>query len=58
MIERENKALVGILSTQILDHQFVQDFPTETVHEPNMNQRTSKSFESNATSSPKALQTS
>jgi asparagine synthase (glutamine-hydrolysing) len=26
--ERENMALVSILSTQLLDHQFIQDFPT------------------------------
>lgn len=28
MSERENMALVAILSTQLLDHQFVQNFPT------------------------------
>jgi len=32
--ERENMALVGILSTQILDHQFVRHFPPYPLHEP------------------------
>jgi asparagine synthase (glutamine-hydrolysing) len=32
--ERENMALVGILSTQLLDHQFIQHFPHTSVREP------------------------
>ena len=32
--ERENMALVGILSTQLLDHQFIQNFPAYPIQEP------------------------
>jgi asparagine synthase (glutamine-hydrolysing) len=32
--ERENMALVGILSTQLVDHLFVRDFPPHAVREP------------------------
>jgi asparagine synthase (glutamine-hydrolysing) len=32
--ERENMALVGIISTQLLDYQFVRNFPTYPIHEP------------------------
>jgi asparagine synthase (glutamine-hydrolysing) len=32
--ERENMALVGILSTQLLDHLFLRDFPPYPVEEP------------------------
>ncbi|NNK86018.1 MAG: asparagine synthase, partial [Desulfobacterales bacterium] len=32
--ERENMALVGILSTQIIDHQFIQNFPAYPIQEP------------------------
>jgi asparagine synthase (glutamine-hydrolysing) len=32
--ERENMALVGIISTQLLDHQFIQNFPPYPVNEP------------------------
>ena len=32
--ERENMALVGILSTQLLDHQFIQNFPAHSIQEP------------------------
>ena len=32
--ERENMALVGILSTQLLDHQFIQNFPAHPIQEP------------------------
>jgi asparagine synthase (glutamine-hydrolysing) len=32
--ERENMAIVGILSTQLLDHLFIKDFPSKTVKEP------------------------
>ena len=32
--ERENMALVGILSTQLLDLQFIQNFPTHPIQEP------------------------
>ncbi len=31
--ERENMALVGILSTQLLDFQFIKNFPTENDHQ-------------------------
>ncbi len=31
--ERENMALVGILSTQLLDHQFVRNFPHSPIQE-------------------------
>jgi asparagine synthase (glutamine-hydrolysing) len=34
MSERENMALVGILSTQLLDHQFVRNFPAHPIREP------------------------
>jgi len=32
--ERENMALVGILSTQLLDHHFIRNFPAYPVQEP------------------------
>jgi len=32
--ERENMALVGILSTQLLDHQFIQNFPAHPIQNP------------------------
>lgn len=32
--ERENMALVGIISTQLLDHLFIQNFPPYPIHEP------------------------
>ncbi len=32
--ERENMALVGILSTQLLDHQFIRNFPSHPIQEP------------------------
>ncbi len=32
--ERENMALVGILSTQLLDHQFLRNFPPYPVRMP------------------------
>ena len=32
--ERENMALAGILSTQLLDHHFIRDFPYYPVKEP------------------------
>ena len=32
--ERENMALVGILSTQLVDHQFIRNFPAYPVQEP------------------------
>lgn len=32
--ERENMALVGILSTQLVDHQFVRNFPNVPIREP------------------------
>jgi asparagine synthase (glutamine-hydrolysing) len=32
--ERENMALVGIISTQLLDHQFVRNFPFHPIEEP------------------------
>jgi asparagine synthase (glutamine-hydrolysing) len=32
--ERENMALAGILSTQLLDYQFIQKFPAYTIKEP------------------------
>ena len=32
--ERENMALVGILSTQLVDHHFIQNFPPYPIHEP------------------------
>jgi len=32
--ERENMALVGILSTQLLDHQFIRSFPFHPFREP------------------------
>ena len=32
--ERENMALVGILSTQLVDHLFIRNFPPHPVHEP------------------------
>ena len=32
--ERENMAVVGILSTQLLDDQFIQNFPFESIKEP------------------------
>jgi asparagine synthase (glutamine-hydrolysing) len=32
--ERENMALVGILSTQLVDHMFVKNFPAYPIHEP------------------------
>jgi asparagine synthase (glutamine-hydrolysing) len=32
--ERENMALVGIISTQLLYHQFISNFPPYPIHEP------------------------
>jgi asparagine synthase (glutamine-hydrolysing) len=32
--ERENMAIVGIISTQLLDHMFIRHFPGYPVHEP------------------------
>ncbi len=32
--ERENMALVGILSTQLIDHQFITNFPGDPIQEP------------------------
>jgi asparagine synthase (glutamine-hydrolysing) len=32
--ERENMALVGILSTQLVDELFIQQFPTRSIQEP------------------------
>jgi asparagine synthase (glutamine-hydrolysing) len=32
--ERENMALVGIISTQLLDYQFIQKFPRSSLQEP------------------------
>jgi len=32
--ERENMALAGILSTQLLDHQFIQNFPSYPIQDP------------------------
>jgi asparagine synthase (glutamine-hydrolysing) len=32
--ERENMALVGILSTQLVDYQFIQNFPAHPIQEP------------------------
>jgi asparagine synthase (glutamine-hydrolysing) len=32
--ERENMALVGILSTQLVDHQFIRNFPAYPIWEP------------------------
>ncbi|MBE9580865.1 MAG: asparagine synthase (glutamine-hydrolyzing) [Proteobacteria bacterium] len=32
--ERENMALAGILSTQLLDHMFIRHFPAYPIHEP------------------------
>jgi asparagine synthase (glutamine-hydrolysing) len=32
--ERENMALVGILSTQLLDQQFIRDFPAYSADAP------------------------
>jgi len=32
--ERENMALVGIISTQLLDHLFIRNFPPHPIHEP------------------------
>ena len=32
--ERENMALVGILSTQLVDHQFIKNFPARPIKEP------------------------
>jgi asparagine synthase (glutamine-hydrolysing) len=32
--ERENMAMVGILSTQLIDHMFVRSFPAHPVQEP------------------------
>jgi asparagine synthase (glutamine-hydrolysing) len=32
--ERENMALVGIISTQLLDHLFIRDFQRHTIQEP------------------------
>jgi hypothetical protein len=29
--ERENMAVVGILSTQLLDHHFIKNFPSKPV---------------------------
>ena len=33
--ERENMAIVGILSTQLLDYQFIRNFPAYPIQEPN-----------------------
>ncbi|MDY7031607.1 MAG: asparagine synthase (glutamine-hydrolyzing) [Thermodesulfobacteriota bacterium] len=32
--ERDNMALVGILSTQLIDHLFIKNFPMHSIHEP------------------------
>lgn len=32
--ERENMALVGILSTQLIDHQFIRNFPAHPIQDP------------------------
>jgi asparagine synthase (glutamine-hydrolysing) len=32
--ERENMALVGILSTQLVDHMFIKNFPAYPIQEP------------------------
>jgi len=32
--ERENMALVGIISTQLLDYLFIRNFPLYPIHEP------------------------
>ena len=32
--ERENMAVVGILSTQLLHHQFIENFPAHPIEEP------------------------
>jgi asparagine synthase (glutamine-hydrolysing) len=32
--ERENMALVGIISTQLLDHLFIRNFQSHRIHEP------------------------
>ena len=32
--ERENMALVGILSTQLLDEMFIRNFPASPIKEP------------------------
>ena len=32
--ERENMALVGVLSTQLVDHHFIKNFPAYPIHEP------------------------
>ncbi len=32
--ERENMALVGILSTQLVDHMFIKNFPAHPIQEP------------------------
>ena len=32
--ERENMALIGILSTQLLHHQFIENFPAVSIEEP------------------------
>lgn len=32
--ERENMSLVGILSTQLLEHLFIKNFPFQTIQEP------------------------
>jgi asparagine synthase (glutamine-hydrolysing) len=32
--ERENMALVGILSTQLLDNMFLKDFPSREIRVP------------------------
>jgi asparagine synthase (glutamine-hydrolysing) len=32
--ERENMAVVGILSTQLLDHMFIKNFPAFSMQEP------------------------
>lgn len=34
MSERENMALVGIISTQLLEGMFVRNFPAYPIHEP------------------------
>jgi asparagine synthase (glutamine-hydrolysing) len=32
--ERENMAIVGIVSTQLVDHHFIQNFPAYPINEP------------------------
>jgi len=32
--ERENMALVGIISTQLLNHMFIENFPAYPIKEP------------------------